>query len=207
MSIRSAVSRVTGVIGKWFGRIMPWVAIAFLAAAMLFDPMRDSVGVPSAAFAATLVMASVTFSYARTLKDGSCLEDELVFAGERLVSGGLAFLFAAIFRHATQDVPRYMNTLSEMLPRRPDQPPETTFFGQHPIAIVCGFTAFAIFVVGLVYTQRGISILAAVMSQRAKLRGKDDRFFESRVDMDARMAALVAADGEGKAAKTDNEKP
>jgi hypothetical protein len=105
----------------------PWVAIAFLAAAMLFDPIRDSVGVPSAAFAATLAIASLTFSYARTLKDGSYLKNELVFAGERLLNGGLAFLFAVIFRHATQDVPRYLTSLFEVLPRRLDQPPDTTY--------------------------------------------------------------------------------
>ena len=195
MSIRSAVSKMAGAIGKWFGKIMPWIAVVILAIAMLFDPGRDSLGMPSAALAATLGIAAVTFSYARTLKDGSGLREELIFAGERLMSGALAFLFAAIFRHAMLDVPRYMNMLTEMMPRHHEQP-ETTFFGQHPIAIVCGFAAFVVFVVGLVFTHRGISLLAAVMGQRAKHRWKSDRFFESRVEMDARMTALAEADKE-----------
>src|ERR1700733_8854120 len=116
-------------LGSIIGRIAPWVGVVGLAIAMLFDPGMDTVGVASASFAIALGLASVTFSYARTLKDGSSVREELVFAGERLVSGAVLFLVASILKHASNDVPRYANVLFRAVPGPDRPPPDVTIFG------------------------------------------------------------------------------
>ena len=101
------ITRILGPTKSLVAKVMPWVVFVCLTVAMLFDPGRDTLGVASAAFAVALALASVTFSYARTLKDGSAVRDELVFAGERLVSGAILFLVASILKHASNDIPRF----------------------------------------------------------------------------------------------------
>ena len=62
------ITRILGPTRSFVAKVMPWVVFVCLAVAMLFDPGRDTLGVASAAFAVALSLASVTFSYARTLK-------------------------------------------------------------------------------------------------------------------------------------------
>src|SRR5688572_8349605 len=118
--------RIVGKIQSFFARVVPWVVFVGLAFAMLFDPGRDTVGVASASFAAALALAAVTFSYARTLKEGTAVRDELVFAGERLLSGAVLFLVASILKHASNDVPRYADILFRAIPRSDAPSPDVT---------------------------------------------------------------------------------
>ena len=97
--------RILGPIQSFFAKATPWVVFVCLAAAMLFDPGRNTLSVANSAFAVTLALAAVTFSYARTMKEGSAIRDEVIFAGERLVSGAALFLVASIVKYASNDVP------------------------------------------------------------------------------------------------------
>jgi hypothetical protein len=182
-------------IRSFIVKVLPWVVFVCLAAAMLFDPGRNTLGVASAAFAVTLALASVTFSYARTLKDGSAFRDELVFAGERLVSGAVLFLVASIVKHASNDIPRYVNGLLHALPQPEKQPPDVTFFGQDPIGIPIAFTAFIFFLIGLIYVQMGIVILISIVAYRAKRRPGHDNFFVANKSYEQYLANLEKKEG------------
>ena len=123
--------RILGPIKSFFAKTVPWVVFVCLAAAMLFDPGRNTLSVASSVFAVTLALASVTFSYARTMKDASAVRDEVIFAGERMVSGAVLFLVASIVKYASNDVPRYVDALFRALPL-PKPPPGITFFWPGP---------------------------------------------------------------------------
>src|SRR5207237_6988814 len=105
-----------------------------------------------------LALAAVSFSYARTLKDGCAVRDELVFAGERLVHGAMLFLGASILRHASNDFPRYADCLFAMGRTEGKQPPDLTLSGQNLFGLMIAFVAFVIFLAGLVYAQMGMAI-------------------------------------------------
>jgi hypothetical protein len=186
----------------FFGKVLPWVAFVCFAAAMLFDPARDTLGVASAAFAVTLALAAVTFSYARTLKDGSMLREELIFAGERMVGGAVLFLVASILKHASNDVPRYVNNLFNALGL---QPPDVTFFGQDPIGFIIAFAAFMIFLVGLVYAQMGIVMMLGVAGYRAKRRPNQNEAFIAAKTYEQRLAD--AENKEKEASLSNNRSP
>jgi hypothetical protein len=177
-------------------RVAPWVVFVGLALAMLFDPGRDTLGVASASFAAALALAAVTFSYARTLKEGSQVRDELVFAGERLVSGAVLFLVAAILRHAANDVPRYADVLFQAVPRAAGDPPppDVTIFGLNGFSLMIGFVAFMFFLFGLIYTQMGTVILVSTASHRAKRRPGHEDYFDSGKAVEQRVSGLDQAD-------------
>jgi hypothetical protein len=185
--------RILGPIKSFFAKTVPWVVFVCLAAAMLFDPGRNTLSVASSVFAVTLALASVTFSYARTMKDGSAVRDEVIFAGERMVSGAVLFLVASIVKYASNDVPRYVDALFHALPL-PKPPPGITFFGQDPIGILIAFAAFIFFLVGLIYTQMGILLLLWIVGQRAKRRPGHDEFFPSNKSVEKRVAELDQAD-------------
>lgn len=179
-----------GVDQIFVAKFIPWVAFVCLALAMLFDPSRDTLGVASAAFAVALSLASVTFSYARTLKDGSAVRDELVFAGERLVSGAIMFLIASIMKYASNDIPRYVNTLLDALPRPDGGRPDATLYGFFAVV------AFSFFLLGLIYAQMGISILFATANHRAKRRPDHEEYFASGKTVQERVAGLDQVDTE-----------
>ncbi len=148
----------------------------------------------SAAFAVALSLASVTFSYARTLKDGSAVRDELIFAGERLVSGAVMFLVASILKYASNDIPRYVNTLLDALPRPEGGRPDATLFGQNGLGLIIAVVAFFLFLLGLIYAQMGITILVATASHRAKRRPDHEEYFASAKTVQERVAGLDQAD-------------
>jgi Na+-transporting methylmalonyl-CoA/oxaloacetate decarboxylase gamma subunit len=194
------ITRILGPIRSFVAKVMPWVVFVCLAVAMLFDPGRDTLGVASAAFAVALSLASVTFSYARTLKDGSAVRDELVFAGERLVSGAVMFLIASILKYASNDIPRYANTLLDALPRPDGGRPDA--FGQNALGLPMAVVAFFLFLLGLIYAQMGITILVASASHRAKRRPDHEEYFASGKTVQERVAGLDQADTE--VAASDN---
>jgi hypothetical protein len=196
------ITRILGPIRSFVAKVMPWVVFVCLAVAMLFDPGRDTLGVASAAFAVALSLASVTFSYARTLKDGSAVRDELVFAGERLVSGAVMFLIASILKYASNDIPRYANTLLDALPRPDGGRPDATLFGQNGLGLIIAVVAFFLFLLGLIYAQMGITILVATASHRAKRRPDHEEYFASGKTVQERVAGLDQADTE--VAASDN---
>jgi hypothetical protein len=148
------LTRIMGPISSLANRVMPWVVLVILAVAMLFDPDRDTLGVASAAFAVALALAAVTFSYARTLQDGSAVRDELVFAGERLVTGAVLFMLASILKHASMDIPRYANFLFDLFPRPQGGRPDVTLFGQNGFGLMLVVPAFILFLSGLIYDLR-----------------------------------------------------
>ena len=84
-SIRTRAAKAIENFKPASEKVLLRIAFVCLAAAMLFDPGRDTLQISSASFAVTLAFASVTFSYARTLKEGSAIRDETIFAGEKLV--------------------------------------------------------------------------------------------------------------------------
>ena len=190
------ITRILGPTRSFVAKVMPWVVFVCLAVAMLFDPGRDTLGVASAAFAVALSLASVTFSYARTLKDGSAVRDELVFAGERLVSGAVMFLIASILKYASNDIPRYANALLDALPRPDGRRPDATLFGQNSLGLYIAVVAFVFFLFGLIYAQRGIIILVATASHRAKRRPGHEEYFVSGKTVQERVAGLDQADTE-----------
>jgi hypothetical protein len=196
------ITRILGPIRSFVAKVMPWVVFVCLAVAMLFDPGRDTLGVASAAFAVALSLASVTFSYARTVKDGSAVRDELVFAGERLVSGAVMFLIASILKYASNDIPRYVNTLLDALPRPDGGRPDATLFGQNGLGLIIAVVAFFLFLLGLIYAQMGITILVATTSHRAKRRPDHEEYFASGKTVQERVAGLDEADTE--VAASDN---
>jgi hypothetical protein len=171
------ITRILEPIKSIVAKVMPWVVFVCLAVAMLFDPARDTLGVASAAFAVSLALAAVTFSYARTLKDGSAVRDEVVFSGERLVTGAVLFLVASILKHASTDIPRYANILFDLVQRPEGGRPDVTLFGQNLFGLMLAVPAFFFFLVGLIYAQMGMTILVGTASHRAKRRpGHDDYF-------------------------------
>lgn len=188
------ITRILGPVRSFVAKVMPWVVFVCLALAMLFDPGRDTLGVASAAFAVALSLASVTFSYARTLKDGSAVRDELVFAGERLVSGAVMFLVASILKYASDDIPRYANTLIDALPQPDRGSLDVTLFGQDILGLVMSVVAFFLVLLGLVYAQMGITILVATASHRAKRRPDHDEYFASGKTAQERVAGLDQAE-------------
>jgi len=188
--------RILDSIQSILWKVGPWVIFACLAAAMLVDPGRDTLGIASAAFAVTLAFAAVSFSYARTLKEGSAMRDEIVFGGERLVSSAGLFLFASILKHASNDIPRYLNLLRDALPQPEEPMVEVTFFGQHPLTIAIGGVAFMIFMLGLILAEMGIGVVVAVAGRRAKRRPGHDEFFGLLKSPDERFAELQKKDGE-----------
>jgi len=194
------ITRILGPIRSFVAKVMPWVVFVCLAVAMLFDPGRETLGVASAAFAVALSL--VTFSYARTLKDGSAVRDELVFAGERLVSGAVMFLIASILKYASNDIPRYANTLLDALPRPDGGRPDATLFGQNGLGLIIAVVAFFLFLLGLIYAQMGITILVATASHRAKRRPGHEEYFASGKTVQERVAGLDQADTE--VAASDN---
>jgi hypothetical protein len=188
------ITRILGPTRSFVAKVMPWVVFLCLAVAMLFDSGRETLGVASAAFAVALSLASVTFSYARTLKDGSAVREELIFAGERLVSGAVMFLFASILKYACNDIPRYANTLLDALPRPDGGRPDATLFGQNGLGLIIAIVAFFLFLLGLIYAQMGITILVATASHRAKRRPDHEEYFASDKTVQERVAGLDQAD-------------
>jgi hypothetical protein len=181
---------------SFVARVLPWVVFVGLAVAMLFDPGRDTLGVASASFAAALALAAVSFSYARTMKEGLQVRDELVFAGERLVSGAVLFLVAAIFRHAANDVPRYADFLFRVVPRAEGDPPppDVTIFGLNVFGLLIGVAALMFFLLGLIYAQMGLVILVATANDRAKRRPGNEDYFSSGTAVEQRVCSLDQAD-------------
>ena len=196
------ITRILGPIRSFFGKVMPWVIFVCLAVAMLFDPGRDTLGVAGAAFAVALALAAVSFSYARTLKDDSAVRDELVFAGERLVTGAVLFLVASILKYASNDIPRYLNILFDMVPRLEGGRPDVTLFGQNLFGLMLAVPAFSFFLGGLIYAQMGMAILVGTASHRAKRRPGHEDYFASSKTVQERVAGLDQADREG--AASDN---
>ena len=190
------ITRILGPIRSFVAKVMPWVVFVCLAVAMLFDPGRDTLGVASAAFAVALALAGVIFSYARTLKDGSAVRDELVFAGERLVSGAVLFLVASILKHASNDIPRYANILFDLVRRPEGGRPDVTLFGQDLFGLMLAVTAFCCFLVGLIYAQMGMAILVGIASHRGKRRPGHEDYFASGKTVQERVAGLDQADRE-----------
>jgi hypothetical protein len=172
--------RFLGSILSFIRKVTPLVVYACLAAAMLFDPGHNPLGVAGASFAVTLALGSVAFSYARTLKDGSAHRAEVVFGGERLVCGAVLFLIASIMKYASNDIPRYVSVVQAWLQawlQPGKQQPDVTFFGLEPIGFMIGFVAFVFFLIALVYVQMGIVIVISIMGYRAKHRADHDKFF------------------------------
>jgi hypothetical protein len=190
------ITRVLGPIRTFVAKVQPWVIFVCLAVAMLFDPGRDTLGVASAAFAVTVALASVTFSYARTLEEGSQVRDELVFAGEQLVRGAVLFLVATILRHAANDVPRYSDTLFQAVPRAEGAPPppDVTIFGLNSFGVVIGFLAFIFFLSGLIYAQMGMSILSVTATYRARRRPGHEDYFAPGKAVEQRVSGLDQTD-------------
>jgi hypothetical protein len=179
-SIRSQATKLVEHLTPGFEKAMLRIAFVCLAAAMLFDPGRDTLQVSGASFAVTLALASVTFSYGRTLKDGSAIRDEVIFAGEKLVVAAVVFLFASILKHASHDVPRYMDILFEIL-RSPKGRTDFTFFGHNIVEIVLSIMAFLFFLLGLLYAQMGIFLVNNIAGHRMKRRpGYDDDVIPSK---------------------------
>jgi hypothetical protein len=186
--------RILGSIQSFVAKIAPWVVFVGLAVAMLFDPGRDTLGVASASFAVALALASVTFSYARTLKEGSAVRDELVFAGERLVSGAVLFLVATILKHASNDVPRYADVLFRAVPRADGPPPDVTIFGMNGFGLMIAVVALMFFLLGLIYAQMGMAILVSTAGHRMKRRPGHEEYFASGKAVQERVAGLDQAD-------------
>ena len=178
-----------------------WLIFACLAAAMLFDPARDTMQVAGAAFAVTLALAAVTFSYAKTLDGGSAIYDELIFAGEKLVIGATLFLFASILKHASHDLPRHVDRLLAAVepPNKAGSP--FTLYGFNIFEVMFASIAFMTFLVGLFRAQTGIQILSACAIQRMKRRpGRDDSFVTAKSSA-RRVAELEESDGRDRAEK------
>jgi hypothetical protein len=169
-------ARVNGRMGSFSDKVVSWIIVGCMAAAMLFDPRKDALGVASAAFVVAMTLASSAFSYSRTLKDGSSIGDEVVFAGERLLSGAILFLFASIFKYLANDLPRYIEALRSTF--KPDEPAINLFEGQVP-SLILSLPAFAMFLVGLVYAQLGVQILLRVARHRIKRRPGTNDFIEA----------------------------
>jgi hypothetical protein len=189
--------RFFNTIRTFLGKSLPWLLFICLAAAMLFDPTRNTLGVASAAFAVTLALASVTFSYSRTLKENSRIRDELIFAGERLVCGAVLCLVASILKYASNDLPRYTDALFRALVHWGAHPPDVTLFGYDPIAIIIAFAAFMIFLIALIYAQQGIVMLVSIAGHRAKRRPDYERFFIAPDVYERHLAELEERDKAG----------
>jgi hypothetical protein len=196
VAVRSFAAKVLVPVRSFVARATPWVVFMGLAFAMVFDPGRDTLGVPSASFVAALALTGVTFSYARTLKEGSQVRDEIVFAGERLVSGAVLFLVASIFRYAANDVPRYVDYLFRAVPRAEGDPPppDVTIFGHNGFGLMIGAIRFIFVLVGLIYTQMGVVILVNTASHRAKRRPGHEDYFASGKAVEQRVSGLDQAD-------------
>jgi len=187
--------RFLGPVQSFAAKVTPWVVFVGLALAMLFDPGRETLGVASAAFAASLALAAVAFSYARTLKEGSAVRDELVFAGERLVCGAILFLVASVLRYAANDVPRYADFLFRLVPRDAAPTPDVTIFGVNPFGLMIASVALMFFLLGLIYAQMGMGILAATAaSHRAGRRPGSEDYFASGKAVKERLAARDQAE-------------
>jgi hypothetical protein len=194
--VRSLANKVIAYFkSPSFEKGMLRIAFICLAAAMLFDPGRDTLQISSAAFVTTLALASVTFSYARSLKEGSAIRDELIFAGEKLVIAAVVFLFASILKHASNDIPKYMNISIELLKTPKEQLLDMTLFGHHIIEIMISMIAFIVFLVGLLNAQIGIFIVTNIASHRMIRRpGHEDDVIDA-ASFRKRLAELDKMEG------------
>ena len=191
MKMRPFINSIRSVIGIF----LPWGAFACLAAAMLLDPVRDTLGVASAAFAVTLALAAVTFSYARTLKEGSVICGELIFAGERQIAGAVLFLVAAILKHALRDIPRYLTALPDSMKPSEENIITDLLVGHKIVGPMIAITAFLVFLSGMIFTQQGIKTLVSIANHRSRRWPGHNRFFFSDASQEQYITDLEKQDG------------
>lgn len=184
--------RILGPVQCFVATITPWVVFVGLAIAMLFDPGRDSLGVAGASFAVAIALAAVSFSYARTLKEGSAVRDELVFAGERLVSGAVLFVVASILQYASNDVPRYADALFKAVPQADE--PHVIIFDRNVFGLMFGVVALMYFLLGLICAQMGMVILISTARHHSKRRPDHNDYFVSGRVVEQRLLGLDQAE-------------
>ena len=163
---RQRFAEWSAYFGPKLTRVVSWLVFALLAVAMLFDPVRDTKQISNAAFAVSLALASVAFSYGRALKENSPIRSEVIFAGESLIGGAFMFLIASIVKHTSSDVPRYLTAIFEWLMLNPNKRFNTAMM--ELITMLFSFVAFLFFFIGLVYTHQGIFMLSGVAAHRMK---------------------------------------
>ena len=82
----------------------------------------------------------------------------------------IVFLFASILKHASHDIPRYMDMTISVLNTPKEQIKAPTLFGHNIIELLISFMAFFIFLLGLIYAQNGIFILSNIANHSMKRR-------------------------------------
>jgi hypothetical protein len=149
---------------------------------------------------ASPIRERLPFSYARTLKEGSAIRDELIFSGEKLVIAAIMFLFASILKHAANDIPRYIALISEKLKSPGERTIDPVLFGHDIFEIMVSVVAFFAFLLGLLYAQMGIFMIANIASHRMKRHPEykediiDATSFRKRLAEIDRMNVKVGSD-------------
>jgi hypothetical protein len=188
---RSWFTILIGFANSAFNAVMPWVVIALLAGAMLFDHEGKALQISGGAFAVGYSLASIAFSYARTLREGDPFREEVIFGGKKLVTATILFLFTALLKYAADDIPRYVDLLFAAVPGpvKPVNPFEV--YGYNLIIrIMFAAFAFFIFVAGLISAQIGISVLAGIMRRGMKNHPNNRRFFAPTEDYNKHLDEL-----------------
>jgi len=197
--VKSALRWIVGegqTFARWvWSRVIPWLIIIGLAAAMLFDPSRDRLGVPGAAFAVAAVLASISFTYARALSSGTAIREELIFAGEGFAGGAINFLFATIFSFASHDTPRLYISLNHQL----DITEEASHFGEMLLimklfGLLFLLMAFISFLLGLIHTERSVLIVSYIVRMRMRRMPNHKQFMTSPKSVRERIARMCAMD-------------
>jgi hypothetical protein len=171
--------RIAKTFADWepkFTRVVLWLIFLLLALAMLFDQVRDTKQTSNAAFAVTLALASVAFSYGRTQPEKSPIRAEIIFAGESLVGGAIMFLLASLLRYSSLDAPRHLSALLEWLPEMPNMKLHAAMMDG--VNLLFASVAFLFFLIGLIHAQRGVLMLSGIAVHRMKGHpGNEDLFF------------------------------
>jgi hypothetical protein len=175
----SGRQRITKTFADWepkFTRAVLWLIFLLLALAMLFDQAHDTKQTSNAAFAVTLALASVAFSYGRTQPEKSPIRAEIIFAGQSLVGGAIMFLLASLLRYTSLDAPRHLSALLEWLPGMPDKNLHVTTMAI--VNFLFAGVAFLFFLIGLIHAQRGVLMLSGIAVHRMKDHpANEDLFF------------------------------
>ena len=113
---RSAMSRIDFVrVRLVWERALFTIVLLYLTAAMLLDPRKEILYIPSAALAVALAMAGVAFSYARTFRDDDTVRVEVTYAGEKFVHAGMLFLLASLLKYGAIDLPGHLELMARVL--------------------------------------------------------------------------------------------
>lgn len=176
-SLRSKMTKGFVQVVEIASQIVFTLFLIYIAAVMLLDPDKDTLRMPGAAFAISLGLASVTFSYSRTMKDGDKLRELVVFSGELFVYAAFMFMHTTVFKYGSLDLPKHIAKLL----RHDVSTDGDLAFAYAGLTGFLNLFAFVFFLIGLIAFQRGLMRIGSIVFLRLGLEKEnmDHSLFEA----------------------------